>query len=287
MKGSETSSSPGGGTPDGCACRRCRSTAIGQFERFHSTVIFHVVHSILAPNSGASCPGLTHLRWNAPSKTAYDLVLVTRGPCFWHCPPQTLSSSPTMIPSEPPSVSDVDLNLGLVSVSNTVFHTCIEVSQPAASSSDVEAPTTCPTAVRSSTAPRHWLTLTYPNSIQRTELSPTAIGSHEQVLQCLVSRSFSKDELPSLLDTIFSSGGSTRLLLRLQRDNAQVIVDILDEVRHRTLDAQKIDRFIFLSPSANKSTRHWMAPVSHQVPGRNVQRCYTRYVLTTQCFLHR
>ena len=68
-----------------------------------------------------------------------------------------------------------------------------------------------------------------------------ATGSHEQVLECLVSHSFPKDELASLLDTILSSEGSTHLFRCLRRDDAQVIIDILDEARDGSLDAQRID----------------------------------------------
>ena len=82
------------------------------------------------------------------------------------------------------------------------------------------------------------LTLPYLDSLQHVDLPLTATGSHEQALRCLVNRSFSKDELPSLLDTLFSGGGSTRLLRCLQRENAQVIVDILDEACHHTLDVK-------------------------------------------------
>ena len=63
---------------------------------------------------------------------------------------------------------------------------------------------------------------------------PTAASSHEQVLRRLTTRLFSHDELPSLLKTIFSNRESTHMVHSLQRGDAQVVVDILDEVCHHT-----------------------------------------------------
>ena len=63
---------------------------------------------------------------------------------------------------------------------------------------------------------------------------PTAASSHEQVLRRLTTRLFSQDELPSLLKTIFSNRESTHMVHSLQRGDAQVVVDILDEVCHHT-----------------------------------------------------
>ena len=62
----------------------------------------------------------------------------------------------------------------------------------------------------------------------------TAASSHEQVLQRLISLLFSQDELPSILKTIFSNKESTHTVHSPQRGDAQVVVDILDEVYQKT-----------------------------------------------------
>ena len=64
--------------------------------------------------------------------------------------------------------------------------------------------------------------------------TPTAGSSHQQDLRRLTTRLFSQDELPSLLETIFSNRESTSMVHSLQRGDAQVVVDILDEVCHHT-----------------------------------------------------
>ena len=61
---------------------------------------------------------------------------------------------------------------------------------------------------------------------------PTAISPDEEVLRRLTSHSFSQDELPSLLKMVFSSKESTNMVHRLQRDDARVMVNILEKVRH-------------------------------------------------------
>ena len=63
---------------------------------------------------------------------------------------------------------------------------------------------------------------------------PTAASSHEQVLRRLTTRLFSHDELPSLLETIFSNRELTHMVHSLQRDDAQIVVDILDKACYHT-----------------------------------------------------
>ena len=50
--------------------------------------------------------------------------------------------------------------------------------------------------------------------------------------QRLISRSFSQDELPSLLEAMFSSKETLDIVQCLQGSWAQVIIDVLDEARH-------------------------------------------------------
>ena len=76
--------------------------------------------------------------------------------------------------------------------------------------------------------------------VQNTNLPldpPTTIGSHEKILRRLVSRNFLQDELCSLLGTVFSSKESTNTVLCLPGDDAQVVIDILDEVRRRSANS--------------------------------------------------
>ena len=58
----------------------------------------------------------------------------------------------------------------------------------------------------------------------------TAIDSQQR----LISRSFSQDELPYLLETVFWNWESTLVVQSLQGGNSQVFVDILDKARHHT-----------------------------------------------------
>ena len=63
---------------------------------------------------------------------------------------------------------------------------------------------------------------------------PTAAPSHQQVLRRLTTRLFSQDELPSLLETIFSNGELTHMVHSLQRGDVQIVIDILDEACYNT-----------------------------------------------------
>ena len=59
------------------------------------------------------------------------------------------------------------------------------------------------------------------------------LDSHEQALQRLISRAVPQDKLPSLIETIFSDSDVTKVVDRLQENNAQDFIDIIDDVcRH-------------------------------------------------------
>jgi len=55
--------------------------------------------------------------------------------------------------------------------------------------------------------------------------------------QRLIKRAFTLLELPSLIETVFSSTGADDMIRRLCVDDAQTFVDVMDEVRS-TLSAQ-------------------------------------------------
>ena len=54
---------------------------------------------------------------------------------------------------------------------------------------------------------------------------PIAISSQEQAWQRFITRTVPSDELPSLIETIFSG----------RESDAQVFIDTMDEVHHHTL----------------------------------------------------
>ena len=57
----------------------------------------------------------------------------------------------------------------------------------------------------------------------------------ERALQRLISRTVPKDELPPIIEAIFSSRKTTDMIDRLQESDAQAFIDVIDEVRHQTL----------------------------------------------------
>ena len=61
---------------------------------------------------------------------------------------------------------------------------------------------------------------------------PIAFDSHEQAWQRLISRTTPQDELPSLIETIFSSRKTINMVDPLQDSDAQAFIDVIDEVRH-------------------------------------------------------
>lgn len=62
--------------------------------------------------------------------------------------------------------------------------------------------------------------------------SSTAIDSYEQAWQRLISRTVPQDELPSLIETIFSDRKRTDMVDSLQGSDAQVFIDLIDGVRY-------------------------------------------------------
>ena len=58
------------------------------------------------------------------------------------------------------------------------------------------------------------------------------IGSHEQAWRRLISRAVPHDELPSLIQTIFSDRKTVEMVDYLQGGDTQAFIDVIDEVRH-------------------------------------------------------
>ena len=67
-------------------------------------------------------------------------------------------------------------------------------------------------------------------------LDPTQhpIDPQEQVLQRLITRAVPRDELPSLIESIFS-GRKTNVVYRPRGSDARAIIDAMDEVHNHTL----------------------------------------------------
>ena len=59
-----------------------------------------------------------------------------------------------------------------------------------------------------------------------------AIDSHKQALQQLVNPTIPQDELPSLIETIFSDRKAIKTADPLQKSDAQTFVDVIDRVCH-------------------------------------------------------
>jgi len=67
---------------------------------------------------------------------------------------------------------------------------------------------------------------------------PTTIDSQEHAWQQLITRAVPHDELPSLIETIFS-GRDTDVVDRLKGSDAQAFIDIIDEVHHFLFISEK------------------------------------------------
>ena len=74
---------------------------------------------------------------------------------------------------------------------------------------------------------------------------PIAIDSHEQAWQRLIARTVPLDELPSLIETIFS-GRETDVVNRLKGGDAQAFIDIMDEVPYHTRDFRRTTDLLYL-----------------------------------------
>ena len=74
---------------------------------------------------------------------------------------------------------------------------------------------------------------------------PIAIDSQEQAWQRLITRAVPLDELPSLIETIFS-GRETDVFNRLKGGDAQAFIDIMDEVPYHTRDFRRTTYLLYL-----------------------------------------
>ena len=63
-----------------------------------------------------------------------------------------------------------------------------------------------------------------------------ATESHKQAWQQLINRTISQDELPSLIETIFSDRKATSMVDPLQESDAQAFIDVIDGVCHHAPD---------------------------------------------------
>jgi len=64
---------------------------------------------------------------------------------------------------------------------------------------------------------------------------PTTTDSYQQAWQRLINHTVPQDELPSLIETVFSGRGWTDMVDCLQVNDAQAFVDMIDWVSHRAL----------------------------------------------------
>ena len=58
---------------------------------------------------------------------------------------------------------------------------------------------------------------------------------HGRAWQRLISCAVPQDELPSLIELIFSDKKTVNMVDRLQESDAQAFIDVIDGVRHRIL----------------------------------------------------
>ena len=105
-----------------------------------------------------------------------------------------------------------------------------------------------------------------------------------RIYRRLISRTFSQDELPSLLGTLFSVK-LFDMVQRPQGGDAQVLVDVLDEARRVFLVSKGYANSLPFQPSMS-SVRHWTTSVSPQISGRSVWSCCMICVLAMPCFPH-
>jgi len=70
------------------------------------------------------------------------------------------------------------------------------------------------------------------HSVATSPYPSTSIDAHEQAWQYLTNRAVPQHEFPSLIKKIFSSRKTTDMVRRLQADDAQAFVDVIDKVRY-------------------------------------------------------
>lgn len=76
------------------------------------------------------------------------------------------------------------------------------------------------------------------NPVQHTANPPhpsIIAKSREQAWQRLIGSAVPQDELPSLIETIFSDRKAAEMVDRLQGSEAQAFIDVIDGVRHHAL----------------------------------------------------
>jgi len=59
---------------------------------------------------------------------------------------------------------------------------------------------------------------------------PSLVLDSERALQCLISGAISQDELPSLIEMVFSDEKATNMVSSLQGSGVQTLIDGIDEV---------------------------------------------------------
>ena len=69
---------------------------------------------------------------------------------------------------------------------------------------------------------------------------PIRINSRVRVWQHLISCTIPQDELPSLMETIFSGGKTTEMVNSLPESDTQTFIDTIDEVGSRPLIIMKL-----------------------------------------------
>ena len=79
---------------------------------------------------------------------------------------------------------------------------------------------------------------------------PVPIDSREQAWQRLLSRAAPQDELPSLIETIFSDRETAKMVDRLRGSEAQAFIDVIDGVRHCALYSEEWVDLLLLQPPA-------------------------------------
>lgn len=93
------------------------------------------------------------------------------------------------------------------------------------------------TAVSSDDGASSLLPTPHLDPLGRTHNPPNpsvVINSQEQAWQRLINRAIPHDELPSLIEAIFSDGNATEVTDHVRESDAQTFIDAIDEVRHHT-----------------------------------------------------
>jgi len=78
-----------------------------------------------------------------------------------------------------------------------------------------------------------------------------AVDPQERAWQRLITRAVPHDELPSLIETIFS-GRQSNVVDRLSGSDAQASIDVMDEVRHHVHSFRGMFEFTPLSSTLSR-----------------------------------